>query len=116
MCFAHSLYHGGVAQLVEHLPCKQGVRSSTLLISTKLEIRDIVGAIINRPSIRCTVCSGALLAPLFSGHECLTSRKCTLKNIYSLELENKLKKIFSKKETFNLGDYNLTSSTIRKTD
>ena len=28
---------GGVAQLVEHLPCKQGVRSSTLLISTTVE-------------------------------------------------------------------------------
>ena len=27
---------GGVAQLGEHLPCKQGVRSSILLISTKL--------------------------------------------------------------------------------
>ena len=27
--------HGGVAQLGEHLPCKQGVRSSILLISTK---------------------------------------------------------------------------------
>ena len=26
---------GGVAQLGEHLPCKQGVRSSILLISTK---------------------------------------------------------------------------------
>ena len=26
--------HGGVAQLGEHLPCKQGVRSSNLLIST----------------------------------------------------------------------------------
>ena len=25
---------GGVAQLGEHLPCKQGVRSSSLLIST----------------------------------------------------------------------------------
>ena len=25
---------GGVAQLGEHLPCKQGVRSSILLIST----------------------------------------------------------------------------------
>ena len=36
----HLFYdHGGVAQLVEHLPCKQGVRSSTLLISTILEIR-----------------------------------------------------------------------------
>ena len=28
--------YGGVAQLGEHLPCKQGVRSSILLISTKL--------------------------------------------------------------------------------
>ena len=27
---------GGVAQLGEHLPCKQGVRSSILLISTKI--------------------------------------------------------------------------------
>ena len=26
--------HGGVAQLGEHLPCKQGVRSSNLLVST----------------------------------------------------------------------------------
>ena len=26
--------YGGVAQLGEHLPCKQGVRSSILLIST----------------------------------------------------------------------------------
>ena len=30
----HSEY-GGVAQLGEHLPCKQGVRSSILLISTR---------------------------------------------------------------------------------
>ena len=28
--------YGGVAQLGEHLPCKQGVRSSILLISTNL--------------------------------------------------------------------------------
>ena len=27
--------YGGVAQLGEHLPCKQGVRSSILLISTR---------------------------------------------------------------------------------
>ena len=26
--------YGGIAQLGEHLPCKQGVRSSNLLIST----------------------------------------------------------------------------------
>ena len=31
------LKHGGVAQLGEHLPCKQGVRSSILLISTSHE-------------------------------------------------------------------------------
>ena len=29
---------GGVAQLGEHLPCKQGVRSSILLISTILTV------------------------------------------------------------------------------
>ena len=27
--------HGGIAQLVEHLPCKQGVSGSNPLISTK---------------------------------------------------------------------------------
>ena len=32
--------YGGVAQLGEHLPCKQGVRSSILLISTKGSKRD----------------------------------------------------------------------------
>ena len=31
---------GGVAQLGEHLPCKQGVRSSILLISTTSEQTD----------------------------------------------------------------------------
>ena len=30
---------GGIAQLVEHLLCKQGVRSSNLLISTKQKFR-----------------------------------------------------------------------------
>ena len=29
-------FHGGVAQLGEHLPCKQGVMSSNLTISTWL--------------------------------------------------------------------------------
>ena len=32
----YQLKFGGVAQLGEHLPCKQGVRSSILLISTNL--------------------------------------------------------------------------------
>ena len=27
-------FHGGLAQLGEHLPCKQGVESSNLLVST----------------------------------------------------------------------------------
>ena len=30
-------YRGGVAQLGEHLPCKQGVESSNLFISTEIE-------------------------------------------------------------------------------
>ena len=30
--------HGGVAQLGEHLPCKQGVMSSNLTISTSVNI------------------------------------------------------------------------------
>ena len=29
--------HGGVAQLGEHLPCKQGVMSSNLTISIKIK-------------------------------------------------------------------------------
>ena len=32
----YQLKFGGVAQLGEHLPCKQGVRSSILLISTSV--------------------------------------------------------------------------------
>ena len=34
----YQLKFGGVAQLGEHLPCKQGVRSSILLISTTFYI------------------------------------------------------------------------------
>ena len=36
---------GGVAQLGEHLPCKQGVRSSILLISTTASYRLAKGPI-----------------------------------------------------------------------
>ena len=32
--FTLRFFYGGIAQLGEHLPCKQGVRSSNLLIST----------------------------------------------------------------------------------
>ena len=35
---------GGIAQLVEHLLCKQGVRSSNLLISTKYRLTLLRGA------------------------------------------------------------------------
>ena len=39
ICFInYSFTYGGVAQLGEHLPCKQGVRSSILLISTMVNI------------------------------------------------------------------------------
>ena len=38
----YSLLNGGVAQLGEHLPCKQGVRSSTLLISTIINIKLLI--------------------------------------------------------------------------
>ena len=34
----YQLKFGGVAQLGEHLPCKQGVRSSILLISTSVYV------------------------------------------------------------------------------
>ena len=33
---------GGIAQLVEHLLCKQGVKSSNLFISTKKDNRKVV--------------------------------------------------------------------------
>ena len=35
----YQLKFGGVAQLGEHLPCKQGVRSSILLISTIPQVK-----------------------------------------------------------------------------
>ena len=35
--------YGGVAQLGEHLPCTQGVRSSSLLISTSPRDRTVAG-------------------------------------------------------------------------
>ena len=35
--------HGGVAQLGEHLPCKQGVKSSNLSVSTQAFVPAVVG-------------------------------------------------------------------------
>ena len=37
-CINYVRYQGGVAQLGEHLPCKQGVKSSNLSVSTLGEI------------------------------------------------------------------------------
>ena len=36
--------YGGVAQLGEHLPCKQGVKSSNLSVSTQAFVPAVVGA------------------------------------------------------------------------
>ena len=35
-----NIHYGGVAQLGEHLPCKQGVTSSNLVVSTIKEVRN----------------------------------------------------------------------------
>ena len=37
------ILNGGVAQLGEHLPCKQGVKSSNLSISIRQEIKLFLG-------------------------------------------------------------------------
>ena len=44
---------GGVAQLGEHLPCKQGVRSSILLVSTNLMNLENFIEETNKSLIRC---------------------------------------------------------------
>ena len=36
--------YGGIAQLVEHLPCKQGVSGSIPLISTKIRLKHFAAA------------------------------------------------------------------------
>ena len=41
--------YGGVAQLGEHLPCKQGVDSSILFISTKALLVNGAGLVCERP-------------------------------------------------------------------
>ena len=43
-------HHGGVAQLGEHLPCKQGVSGSIPLISTNLlEVSEVREGLIAQP-------------------------------------------------------------------
>ena len=39
VCQLSTELYGGIAQLGEHLPCKQGVMSSNLIISTKDSLR-----------------------------------------------------------------------------
>ena len=39
--FIYNDLYGGLAQLGEHLPCKQGVESSNLLVSTEVNITSI---------------------------------------------------------------------------
>ena len=43
--------YGGIAQLGEHLPCKQGVRSSNLLIST-IDLTEIYDFVVSQVSRR----------------------------------------------------------------
>ena len=45
------IIYGGVAQLGEHLPCKQGVRSSNLLISTN-DLTAIFDCVVSQVSRR----------------------------------------------------------------
>ena len=39
----YGLANGGIAQLGEHLPCKQGVKGSNPFISTMIVFRVIIG-------------------------------------------------------------------------
>ena len=55
---AAGLHYGGVAQLGEHLPCKQGVKSSNLSIATQVKEK--------RETVRTGTCS----------------KECTLKTEY----------------------------------
>ncbi len=45
-------HFGGIAQLVEHLPCKQGVSGSNPLIST---IYSLIAQLVERPTVNRTV-------------------------------------------------------------
>ena len=53
----YQLKFGGVAQLGEHLPCKQGVRSSILLISTTSEQSRLKNKSANREFVKPPPCS-----------------------------------------------------------
>ena len=51
MSIYFKVLYGGIAQLGEHLPCKQGVRSSNLLISTN-DLTAIFDCIVGQVSRR----------------------------------------------------------------
>ena len=105
--------HGGVAQLGEHLPCKQGVRSSILLISTTILRSKIVVTVYgakSRPRTHfakqtCVAVTAARSAvAMYTGTECRTPThisNCTLKTKQSntmIEREEE-KESFSVRET-----------------
>ena len=71
--------HGGLAQLGEHLPCTQGVKSSSLLIST----------------IDNTWCCRKLNRSL-----ALVKFHCTLKIAYRIDINTKLRFVPEKETTF----------------
>ena len=60
MSIYFKVLYGGIAQLGEHLPCKQGVRSSNLLISTNdlTAIFDCVVGQVSR-SFKSLICQQA---------------------------------------------------------
>ena len=47
--------NGGIAQLGEHLPCKQGVRGSNPLSSTEEETLQECKNMLKKSKVRCTV-------------------------------------------------------------
>ena len=71
MSIYFKVLYGGIAQLGEHLPCKQGVRSSNLLISTNdlTEIYDFVVSQVSRrfKSLICQQATNDLTRNYISG-------------------------------------------------
>ena len=68
MSIYFKVLYGGIAQLGEHLPCKQGVRSSNLLISTN-DLTAIFDCVVGQVSRRfkSLICQQATI-DLTKGH------------------------------------------------
>ena len=66
--------YGGIAQLGEHLPCKQGVRSSNLLIST-IDLTAIFDCVVSQvsPRFKSLICQQATI-DLTKGHKNIENR------------------------------------------